>query len=192
MDTMACGSIIVSHLYEKLQIDKLDIPHEILDIDQDHLEEMDDHTLLNQCILLWNGLETYFGFYNRSIHYEKDNTAAEMYFQVAGKYYVCFYNHLMNRFNKRLNACRKESSEYTWSVNLIQIYSEYYLMRQNLMSHIRYLYKINPKIIGLEKGMSITIDTKLVEPKEYHPVEKSKFNKILDIGIYFLWYMSNI
>lgn len=192
MDTMGCGSIIVSHLHERIQLETLDIPHELLTIDQKTIEEMDDRTFLNKCILLWNGLESYYGFYNRSIHYEKDDHAAEMFYRITGKYYAVYYNHLMDRFNKKLSTCRKESSEYTWSINLIQIYSEYYLMRQNLMCHIRYLYKINPRLIGMTEGASIDIETKLIDPGEFHEAKKPTWKRFLDMGVYYLWVISNI
>lgn len=192
MSTMACGSIIVTHLYEKLQIEKLDVPHELLEVNQKTIEGMDDRTLLNKCILLWNGIESYYGFYNHSIHYEKDDHASATFYKVAGKYYATYYNYLMNHFNDKLTSCRKESSEYNWTVNLIRIYSEYYLMRQNLLSHIRYLYKINPRLIGMVEGVSINIETLLPEPEEFHIGDKPAWKKILDIGVYCLWVISNI
>lgn len=189
---MSMGSIIVSILYDQFlanEVETLQIPN-LPSSDTYTLEE--EKSFLNRTLLLWNEIELFFHVGDGKIQYDRDDRAAETFCILLQGYYINLFNVQVERMNEKLKTCRKEASEYRWNDNLILQYSTYYLMRQNLLSHIRYLQEINPKLLGVKSDRLDPIDKlEYTDVKREEP--KSSFFRKCQYGlVYGLWKLITI
>lgn len=189
---MSMGSIIVSILYDQFlanEVETLQIPN-LPSSDTHTLEE--EKSFLTRTLLLWNEIELFFHVGDGKIRYDIDDRAAETFCILLQGYYVNLFNVQVERMNEKLKVCRKEASEYLWNDDLILQYSTYYLMRQNLLSHIRYLQEINPKLLGVKSNRLDSID-KLEYTDLQRKEPKSSFFRKCQCGlVYGLWKLMTI
>ncbi len=189
---MSMSSIIVSILYDQFianEVENLQVP-QLPSSNSYSLEE--ENSFLQRTLLLWNQIEEYFHVGDEKIRYDLDDRAAETFCILLQRYYVNLFNFQVERMNEKLKACRKEASEHRWNDNLILQYSTYYLMRQNLISHIRYLQEINPKLLGVKSDRLNPID-KLEYTDLQRKEPKSSFFRKCQYGlVYGLWKLMTI
>lgn len=193
---MSLGAIVVSFLYEKFLSEMqnpeiYDFPIEIAEYDSSRFTLEEQSVLLNKTIILWNSIESHFHILDDRIHYHKDDEAAELFFKCVGHFYAFYYNKQIHLFSDILLDCRRESLEQRWTEPLIQMYSKYYLMRQNLISHIRYLYNINPRLVGCtENDSKPDSDTDLRDPN-FQKTKVIPKRTFLDYLYYGIWKFLN-
>ena len=189
---MSMGSIIVSILYDQFlanEVETLQIPN-LPSSDTYTLEE--EKSFLERTLLLSNKIELFFHVGDGQILYDRDDRAAETFCILLQGYYVDLFNVQVERMNEKLKVCRKEASEYRWNDNLILQYSTYYLMRQNLIFHIRYLQEINPKLLGVQSNQVDPTD-KLEYTDLQRKEPKSSFFRKFQYGlVYGLWKLMTI
>lgn len=182
---MSWGSIIVSTLYQKFKEDcvgKIQYPNLPLD-NEEELSLVEISKIGDQTLRMWSYIEEYFHVYDNMIHYDKDDDASMQFRILLQEYYVQPFNVLNSFMNQKLMDCRKEASLCRWTSALVHIYSDYYLMRQNLIQHIRYLQRINHLMIGCKSVPVGNLDELKLIPIHYTVKEGNFYDKI----VFFLW-----
>lgn len=182
---MSVGEIIVSMLYKSFNSQKIDFPYEVLEYDSSKFNMQEQSILLKKTMIAWNDIELQFHLIDNRIRYDKDDRAADAFYHYLGHYYAAYYNMQIRLFNSILLDCRRESMETRWTDSLIRMNSSYYLMRHTLIAHIRYLYDINPRLIGMQ-GKEIAEDTLLEDPG-FQKKEELPLHSITDHMIFALW-----
>lgn len=152
---MSWGSIIVTILNEKMDTSKFIIP-EVPDFDENHPFSIAEvKTLSQEILLLWDKLEKYYHIQDELIRYDKDRDASLEYWCCTAQYYTKPFFRIVRIIDKKLQECRMEASINKWSSNNIHLFSDLYMIRYNIVGHLRYLRTIHPLLINFSISDSL-------------------------------------